>query len=374
MGALPARPVYARVDLGALAHNLRAVTAASGGAKIMAVVKANAYGHGLVPVAQLFERLGADALAVAVPEEGAALRAAGVAAPILVMGALLPQQFPILFDNGLAFSATAPESLAAIDAAAAERGVRAPVHLKLDTGMQRVGVQWRAAGAFIEQALRCKHVQIAGVYSHFAAADEANLASARLQLECFLEALQNFERLRAPLPLRHIANSGAVLQLPEAQLDLVRPGILLYGVYPSDECARSIAVRPALGLHAAVTHVKQLAAGTPVSYGGSWQSAQAVTLATLPIGYGDGYMRALSSRAPVLLRGKRYGVAGRVCMDQLLVNVAADTVDVGETATLLGSDGTQEISAAELAQLAGTIAYEVLTNIGARVPRVYAGP
>ena len=373
MGALPARPVYARVDLGALAHNLRAVAAATGGAKIMAVVKANAYGHGLVPAAQLFERAGANALAVALPEEGAALRTAGVSVPILVMGALLAQQFPILFDSDLAFSATSAESLAAIDAAAGARGVRAAVHLKLDTGMQRVGVQWRAAGAFIEQALRCKHVHIAGVYSHFAAADEANLVSARLQLECFMEALHNFARLNAPLPVRHIANSGAVLQMPEAQLDLERPGILLYGVYPSDECARSIAVRPALSLHAAVTHIKPLAAGTPVSYGSSWQSAQPVTLATLPVGYGDGYMRALSSRAPVLLRGKRYGVAGRVCMDQLLVNLGADTAAVGETATLLGSDGAQEISAAELAQLAGTIAYEVLTNIGARVPRVYVG-
>jgi alanine racemase len=359
------------VDLGALAENYRAIQAAVAPAAVMPVVKANAYGHGLVPVARHLAALGARALGVALPEEGVALREAGLTLPILVMGAVLDDQLPICLRHDLTLTVPSVGMLRRIEERAGRTGVTARVHLKIDTGMGRIGVPHDRARRFLQRAAGARQIRVEGIYSHFANADAADLASARVQLARFHEALAWSGALGPVPPLRHMANSGAVLQLPESHLDLVRPGILLYGVYPSSEVRRTIAVRPALAWRSRVVHVKVLRPGHPVGYGSTWQADHPVRVVTVPVGYGDGYFRALSSAAQVLIRGRRYPVVGRVCMDQIMVNVERDRAHPGDPVTLLGADGEERIACEDLARWAGTSPYEVLTAISARVPRVH---
>lgn len=365
------RPTHVEVSLACLEHNLGAIRAHVGKAKVMPILKANAYGHGLVEVARLMVTLGADYLGAAFLEEGLLLRQAGITTPILVLGSLAGEQIPRFIENDLTLTASSVEKLQLIDQAAAALNLTAKVHLKIDTGMERVGVHYYSASKLLEASLHCRHVLIEGIYSHFANADAADLSHARLQLERFQEVLEFYPKHGLPMPMRHIANSAGILQLPESHLDLVRPGILLYGVYPSAECLRTVMVRPALQWKSQVCYFKVVQPGSPVSYGSTWQSDHPVRLVTVPVGYGDGYFRALSNRAQVLIRGKRYPVVGRVCMDQMMVNLEWDTAYNGDPVTLIGNDGTASISADDLASWAGTIPYEVLTNINTRVPRVY---
>ena len=359
------------VSLARLADNFRAIQAAVAPAAVMPIVKANAYGHGLVPVARHLVSLGAASLGVAFLEEALDLRAAGVRVPILVLGGILGNQIPLFLRHDLTITASSIDKLRAIDEQAGALGVRARVHLKIDTGMERIGVHYYNAQGFLERASDCRHVEVAGVYSHFANADAADLGSARLQLVRFLEALEWYDKHGITPPVRHIANSGAILQLPESRLDLVRPGILLYGVYPSDEVRRTIAVRPALAWKSRVVYFKVVAPGHPVGYGSTWETDHPTRVVTVPVGYGDGYFRALSNRARVLIRGRSYPVVGRVSMDQLTVNIEWDSAYNGDPVTLLGTDGEQTVTCEDLAAWAGTIPYEVLTNINTRVPRVY---
>jgi alanine racemase len=365
------RPTRVEVDLGQLGRNLAAIRGHVGGARIMAVVKANAYGHGLVPVAREMVRGGVDCLGVALLEEAVLLREAGVTAPILVFGGIAEAQIPLFFRHDLTLTAPSVDKLRLIDDAAAAYGVTARVHLKIDTGMERLGIHYYSADKLLEASLNARHVQVEGIYSHFANSDIADLGHARLQLERFLEVLSFYERRSLPLPQRHIANSGGILQLPESHLDLVRPGILLYGVYPGPECARTVLVRPALTWKSHVAYFKVVQPGHPVGYGSTWAADHPVRMVTVPVGYGDGYFRALSNRAEVLIRGERHPVAGRVCMDQVMVNIGRGTAYYRDEVVLLGRQGDSEITADELAGWAGTISYEVLTNINSRVPRVY---
>jgi alanine racemase len=368
---LPLRPTHALVHLDRLAENYRAIRQKTAPAKIMPVVKANAYGHGILEVSRLMERLGADALGVATAEEGFLLRQNGVSAPILTLGGILPQQVPAMLLYDLTLTASSIEKLEQFEAAAAQAGVTARVHLKIDTGMERVGVRETEAEPFLEASLKLPHVRVEGIYSHFANSDAADLSHARLQVERFEEVLRFYEQRSLPCPLRHFANSGAILQLPEAYYDLVRPGILLYGVYPSPEAQRTVAVRPALTLKTQASFSKITPPGRPVGYGSTWQSDHPVRLLTAPVGYGDGYFRALGNRGMALVRGKRCPLAGRVSMDQITINVEEEDCAAGEEIVLLGEMGGEQISSQDMAAWAGTIAYEVLTNISGRVPRVY---
>jgi len=298
-----------------------------------------------------------------------------VEVPILVFGGITVKQMPQFLDHGLTLTAPSVEKLRFIDAAAAARGVQAKVHLKVDTGMERIGIHYYSARQLLEASLTCRHVIVEGIYSHFANADSADLGHARLQLERFLEVLSFYDRRSLPMPVRHIANSAGILQMPESHLDMVRPGILLYGVYPSDECVRAVPVSPALAWKSRVAYFKVVQPGHPVSYGSTWQSDRPVRVITIPAGYGDGYFRSLSNRSEVIVRGRRYPVVGRVCMDQMMVCLEQGTAYNGDEVILLGQgDGNEEgISAADLATWAGTIPYEVLTSINTRVPRVYRG-
>jgi alanine racemase len=366
------RPTVVDVSLPRLTENFRAIQAHVAPAAVMPIVKANAYGHGLVPVARHLVGLGAASLGVAFLEEAVALRAAGITVPILVMGGIFGDQIPLFLRHGLTLTASSIDKLCQIDQTAGELGVTATVHLKIDTGMERIGVHYYSAQGLLERAAEARHCRVEGIYSHFANADAADLESARVQLARFLEVLSWYERQRVPTPIRHIANSGAVLQLPESHLDLVRPGILLYGVYPSAEVAHTVAVRPALSWKSRVVYFKVVRPGHPVSYGSTWQTDHPVRVVTIPVGYGDGYFRALSNVAEVVIRGKRYPVVGRVCMDQIMVNIEGDTAYNGDEVVLIGTDGRETITCEDLAEWAGTIPYEVLTNINTRVPRVFA--
>jgi len=365
------RPTIVEVNLSRLAENFRAIQAAVAPAAVMPIVKANAYGHGLVEVARHLVALGATSLGVAFLDEAVALRAAGLTTPILVMGGILGNQIPLFLRHGLTLTASSIDKLGQIDEAARDLGVIARVHLKIDTGMERIGVHYYNAHGLLERASACRHVIVEGIYSHFANADTADLSSARLQLARFHDVLQWYDKQGVAPPVRHMANSGAILQVPESYLDMVRPGILLYGVYPCLDVRRTIAVQPALAWKSRVVYFKVVTPGHPVSYGSTWQTDHLVRVVTVPVGYGDGYFRALSNVAHVMIRGNKYPVVGRVCMDQIMVNIEWDTAYNGDEVVLLGRDGDEVISCEDLAEWAGTIPYEVLTNINTRVPRVY---
>jgi len=364
------RATWAEVNLTRLSRNLQAIRAYVAPARVMIVVKANAYGHGLAEVAR---QLGpqADYIGVAVLEEGIFLRNLGVKAPILILGGIWGDQVPQYLQHDLTLTASSVERLEQIDGAAADMGVKAKVHLKIDTGMERIGVHYYSARTLQEAALRCKHVIVEGIFSHFANSDAADLSHARLQLERFQEVLRFYENNSLAMPIRHMANSAAILQMKESHLDMVRPGIMLYGVYPAREVTRTVEVRPALAWKSRVVYFKVVKAGHPVSYGSAWQSDHPVRIVTVPVGYGDGYFRSMSNQAQVLIRGKRYPQVGRICMDQMMVNIEADSAFNGDEVTLMGESDSLAISAQELADWAGTIPYEILTNINTRVPRVY---
>jgi alanine racemase len=364
------RATWAEVNLTRLSQNLQAIRDRVAPAKVMIIVKANAYGHGLAEVAKHLSPQ-ADYVGVAVLEEGIFLRELGVTAPIIVLGGIWGDQVPQYLQYGLTLTASSVERLEQIDAVAGQLGVKAKVHLKIDTGMERIGVHYYSAHTLQEAALKCGNVEVEGIFSHFANADAPDLTHARLQLERFDEVIQFYEKNSLPMPIRHMANSPAILQLPESHLDMVRPGILLYGVYPASDVARSVQVRPALAWKSRVVYFKVVKPGHPVSYGSTWQSDHPVRIVTLPVGYGDGYFRSLSNRAQVIIRGKKYPQVGRVCMDQMMVNIETDSAFNGDEVMLIGESDGEAITVQDLADWAGTIPYEILTNINTRVPRVY---
>jgi alanine racemase len=366
------RPTYAVVNLARLRENLAAVRAYVAPARVMVILKANAYGHGLEAVARCLAPQ-ADAFGVALVEEGITLRRLGIENRVLVMGGIWTRQIPLFLEHGLTFTVPSVARLRDIEEAAAARGAMARVHLKIDTGMERIGVHHYHAEGLLEAAARSAHVEVEGIYSHFADADADDLAGARRQRERLEEVLRFYERRSLPLPERHMANSAALLRMPESHLDLVRAGILIYGVYPFPGAPRRVEVKPALAWKSRVVYFKVVEAGSPVSYGGTWSSDHRVRLVTVPVGYGDGYFRSMSNRAEVILRGQRHRQVGWICMDQLMVNIEWGTAYNGDEVVLIGEQGDERVTVEELAEWAGTVPYEILTAIGNRVPRQYEG-
>jgi alanine racemase len=368
------RPTYLEINLPQLRQNLDHIRTHVAPAKVMAVVKANAYGHGVEGVAPYIAPY-ADYLGVAILEEGIHLRELGVQKPILVMGATLPGQVPAFIQYNLTLAASSPELLDAAEMAARAAHTKLKVHLKIDTGMERTGVREYEAESFLENSMACSHLNIEGNFSHFANSESPDLVHARLQLERFQEVLSIYEKRSVPRPsIRHMANSGAILNLPESYFDMVRPGVMLYGVYPGRDVPRAVEIKPALTWRSQVVYSKITLPGRPVSYGSLWQSESPVRIVTIPCGYADGYFRRMTNRAQVIVNGKKYPQVGRVCMDQFMVNLGQDEARVGDEVILFGEAGSGEgISAEDLAGWAGTNEYEVMTNIGARVPRVFIG-
>nr|WP_298132114.1 alanine racemase [uncultured Pseudoxanthomonas sp.] len=366
------RPTRIRVDLDAISHNVHALQARAG-VPVMGIVKANAYGHGLVPVALHLESQGIDQLGVAFVEEGIALRRAGVTVPILVLGGIHAPQVAQFLAHDLEVTVSSITKLRQVEQAASSLARKAVIHLKIDTGMERIGVHSENAGAFIDAAVASSWCTVKGIYSHLACSDDPASPMTHEQLQRFLHACAHFDRIGAPMPIRHLANSGGVLHFPETCLDMVRPGITMYGVMPDPASRPTVDLRPALSLVSKVVYFKVVKAGRSVSYGATWAAPADTRVVTVPIGYGDGYPRSLSSRGEVLVRGVRRPIAGRVCMDQLMVDLGpAGTAYNEDEVVLIGRQGEQTISCEAVAQAAGTIPYEILTGLNARIPREYA--
>ncbi len=364
------RPTRIRVDLPAIGHNLAQIRAHVR-VPVMAIVKADAYGHGLVPVARYLAAQGVDHLGVAFLEEGIALRRAGIATPILVLGGIFGPQLAQFLAHDLEITVSSLDKLRQVEAAAESLGKKARIHLKVDTGMERIGVHSETCGPFIAAAIASRFCEIRGIYSHLACADDPESPMTGEQVQRFADACAHFDRLGAPMPLRHLANSGGVLNFPETHLDMVRPGILLYGVQPDPAAKHTVAVKSALSLRSQVVYFKVVRAGRSISYGATYRVERDSRVVTVPIGYGDGYPRALSNAGHVLIRGKRYPIAGRICMDQFMVDIGWDSAYNEDEVVLIGEQGGEAISVEDVASWAGTIPYEILTGLNQRIPRTY---
>jgi len=363
----------AEINLSNLIHNLGEVRRLiTGGCKILAVVKANAYGHGIVEVSMAFEEAGIDMLGVAHVEEGVSLREAGIRSGILVMGGLLDDYAtdvvkwrltPVVYTEGLA---------RALSKAARAAGIELPVHIKVDTGMRRIGVSPDKGLELVERIMEFGGLRIEGIMTHFAEADLGNREFVREQLEVFNDLCSDLERRGISIPLRHTANSAAVIDMKESHLEMVRPGIMLYGYPPSPIFSSRVDLRPVMTLKTRIVHLKNVPPKTGISYGRTFTTERETLVATLSIGYADGFIRSLSNIGQVIVRGKRAPVIGRVCMDMTMVDVTEiPGVQVGDEAIIIGGEGDNRISAEDIASWAGTITYEVLCGVGERVERVY---
>ncbi len=362
------------VDLDAIAHNVAALKARLGPkVALWAVVKANAYGHGAVPVARIALTAGASRLAVARIHEGVALRQAGITAPILVMGYHLPPEAELAAAYDLTVTVNDHGFARALNDHARDLGKTLPIHVKIDTGMGRFGQLPDELMTFLEGLTRYPRLRVEGLWTHFATADEADKAFAQQQFALFQDAAA-IARDRFQIPLLHVANSAAILDLPETYLDAARPGIAIYGLYPSEEVRREIVLRPALTVLSHIGRIRVLPPGASVSYGRTFIASQPTRVALLPIGYGDGIHRLLSNRGEVLVRGQRAPIIGRVCMDNIMVDVThIPEAREGDQAVLLGRQGDARIRAEEVAAWAQTIHYEVTTSLLPRLPRAYVG-
>jgi alanine racemase len=360
------RPTVAEVDLEALRHNVRALKPST--AELMAVVKADGYGHGDIPVARAALEAGATWLGVALVEEGLRLRGAGIDAPILLLSEAPPGSEGDAASAGLTPTCYTDEGLRALAAASPASGV----HVKVDTGMHRVGLLPERAASFCA-AVREAGLELEGVWTHFARSEELDDPTTDEQLKRYEEVLGALEAAGHRPRYRHAANSGAAIARPESHFDLVRVGIAMYGILPGAELADAVHLRPAMSLRSRVSMVKQLPAGEAISYGHRYRLERESTIATVPIGYADGYRRGLSNVGRVLIGGRRRPMAGTVTMDQLMVDCGDDPVRPGDEVVLIGRQGDEEIRAEEMARWAGTIGYEVVTSVSARVPRVYRG-
>ena len=331
------------------------------------MVKANAYGHGMDGVVPFIEPY-VDYLGVALVEEGIHLRELGIRKPILVAGATLADQVPLFAEHDLILTGSSLELLDAADQVSCSTGSRIKTHLKIDTGMERVGLRDYEAEDFILKASAYRHLIVEGIYTHLANSELADRTYSNMQVERFQEVLGLYEKHSLPVPaLRHVCNSGGILNLPDAYFDMVRPGVLFYGVYPGEEVDRIIDVKPALTWRSRVAFSKRTLPGRPISYGSLWQAEEETGIVTIPCGYADGYFRRMTNRAQVRIGQKKYPQVGRICMDQFMVNVGDDEIHVGDEVILLG----EGIAAEDLAQWMGTNEYEVMTNISVRIPRVY---
>jgi alanine racemase len=367
------RPTWVEVDLDVIAANVTALKSQAAAPQLMAVVKADGYGHGLVPSARAALAGGADWLAVALVEEGRALRENGIDTPILVMVETPPGAIPAMLDLSLTPTVYSAAFIGAVDAAGRERGQPVAVHCKLDTGMRRVGVpqpDWEDAFRRIRDAegLRCE-----AIWSHFAVADEPDHPFIAHQAAEFLRGLELARSLRLSWDLAHLCNSAGTLHLHDDHHDMVRPGLSVYGLEPAPGLAGDVPIRPALSWWSQLGFVKRIAAGEGVSYGLRWRAPRETTVGTVPVGYADGVIRALTNQGRVLVDGRSLPLVGTVCMDQIIVDAGDHGVAAGDEVCLIGRQGDVEVTADEWAERLGTINYEIVCGIGKRVPRVYLG-
>lgn len=372
------RPTRAEINLENIGHNVREFRRLLGpDVQIMAVVKADGYGHGAVETARKALRSGASRLGVALLEEGIELRRAGVEAPVLLLGYTDPAAVPLLLRYRLTPTLTGLEQARLFSGSSVARGGTLPVHLKIDTGMGRIGVCPGEAAAFIDDVSRLPGLKLEGIFTHLSSADEDSeeaRAYTAGQLRLFDDITAAARQRGIALPLCHAANSAAAVLFPRSRCNMIRLGISLYGCYPAPwmKNGTPVKLRPALSLKSRIVFLKEIPAQTHISYGRSYCTTAASTIATVPIGYADGYSRRLSNIGEVLVRGRRAPIAGRICMDQMMIDVSGiKGAATGDEVVLYGNQGPGSITVEEVAQLLGTINYELLCNVGKRVPRCY---
>lgn len=372
---------WVQVDLDAIVHNYTVITRAlAPGCHPLAIVKADAYGHGAVPVSKALEEAGADFFGVSNLEEALQLRQGGIIHPILILAYTPPEEAVRLAENDIIQTVLTLENAQELNEAAAAAGCTVRVHIKLDTGMTRIGLPCRepddrrAAAEEAAAICRLAHLKAEGIFTHFASADEAEDGGyTRRQFDRFMDVVNELESQGIHIPVKHCCNSAATMVHPEMHLDRVRPGIILYGLAPDASWMQPLFdLRPAMELKTVVSMVKTIPAGTPVSYNRTFTTDHPTTVATVPIGYADGYPRAMSGRARMLVNGRPAPVIGRVCMDQCMLDVTGiPGVETGQVVTVFGRDGAAMIPVEEIAALCSTISYETVCLIGKRVPRVY---
>lgn len=368
---------YVTVNLDAIVSNMRHMKAnLAEQTKVMGVIKTDGYGHGAVPIARQLENLDfVFGYAVATPEEAGLLRGAGIKKPILILGYTFPYCYEKLVEEQIRPAVFRYDALSALGETAARMGKTLPVHIKVDTGMNRIGIRPDETGlAFVQKALETPGITVEGIFTHFARADETDKTAAKQQLVKF----QNFckeiqEKLGVRIPIQHCSNSAGIVEMRDANMDMVRAGITLYGLWPSDEVRQDIVeLTPALSWYTHISYIKEVEPGNAVSYGGTYTVEKPMRIATIPVGYGDGYPRGLSNKGYVLINGKGAPILGRVCMDQFMVDVTQiPEAKEGALVTLIGRDGEEQITMEELGDLSGRFNYELACDIGKRIPRVY---
>lgn len=369
--------VWAEVDLDAIWENMVHMKEnIAENTKILAVIKTDGYGHGGVPIAKMLEQLDfMFGYAAATYEEAHVLREAGVKKPILILGYTFPYCYEELIRDEIRPAVYRRDTVEELAAAAAKVGKKAKVHIKVDTGMGRIGITPDEEGLeFVRFLIEHPELEVEGIFTHFAKSDETDKTSANHQLELFQDFIDKIQtELGITIPVKHCSNSAAILEMPQANMDMVRAGITTYGLYPSEEVSKDIVpLRAAMSLYSHIVYCKMIHAGQSVSYGGLFTAQKDTRVATIPVGYGDGYPRSLSGRGYVLIHGKRAPILGRVCMDQFMVDISEipEAMD-GDKVTLLGMDGTERITAEELGELSGRFNYEFVCDLGKRIPRVY---
>jgi alanine racemase len=361
----------AEINLKNLAYNIHAIERKVSPSGVIPVVKANAYGHGAVPVAKHLVKEGFKALAVAQFQEAMELRDSGITQPILIFGRLLPDEIPTAIKSGFRISIFGKDDLRLIEKSGQNQ--TAVVHVNVETGMGRVGVLLDQEPDIFDQLIRSHRCLWEGLYSHFSTSDEADKSYANLQLSRFQDILSQIKNMKKTPSIIHMANSGAVLDIPASYFDAVRPGIIMYGHYPSSETTRLIKIRQVMTLKTYVSHIRALPAGFPISYGRRWTTPGATKIAVLPLGYADGLNRKLTNQGQVLIRGKRYPMVGTITMDQTMVDVGDDPIETGDEVILWGETDQGTIEVSEVAEKIGTIPYEVTCGVSRRVPRIYVG-
>lgn len=366
-------PNEVTIDLGALRHNFFEIKRLAGpDTRVIGVVKADAYGHGMIPVSRTLESAGVDCLGVFELEEGLELRKAGCTVPIFIMMGITSDEVSDVVEHEFTPALFQIEIAEKLSRISAERGKATPVHIKVDTGMTRLGVRLEDLKSFLEQLLALKGIKLEGVFSHFAVADQPGHTFTDQQVKRFREAVEECTRLGVSLGGVHIANSGALLGNKGLDLGMVRPGILLYGFPPAEGWAEAASFKPVMSFKSRVIQVRTVPPGIPVSYGCTYVTKERRTIATIPVGYDDGYSRLLSNNGEVLIHGRRVPVVGRVCMNLTMMDVTGvEGVTVGDEVVLLGAQGKERITAEEIAARIGTINYEVYCTIGKSNRRVY---
>ncbi len=368
---------YALIDLDAIHYNMEQMHQnLSPGTKMIGVIKTDAYGHGAVQIGRELEALPyVSGYAVATAEEAVILRHAGLQKPILILGYTFPYCFEDLIRYNIRSTVFREDSIEELAACARRMGKTACVHIKVETGMTRIGIRPDESGlAFVEKVLHSEGLKLEGMFTHFARADETDKSASRRQLMLLQDFMARVEqKFSYHIPVKHCSNSAGIVEFPEANLDAVRAGITIYGLWPSAEVSRDIVpLQPVLSLKSRIVYIKEAEAGTAVSYGGTYVTTTKMKIATIPIGYGDGYPRGLSNRGYVLIRGRKAPVIGRICMDQFMVSLEdVPEAEEGDEVTLIGTDGREKITMEELGELSGRFNYELACDLGKRIPRVY---